>query len=136
MPTKLRSIRDRFGFQPAIQGEVIGPGVQGNKYGLQRVDLRVFNVLDIAAFQLVDREMFLKVLEAAGLIGVPQLGALVLNHTVDELVELSIGTSVLQANVQREGIVLRPSIERFDQDVGGRLSFKVINPKFLLKFDE
>ena len=66
----------------------------------------------------------------------PQLGTLVLNHTVDELVAFSEGTSVLNPQVQREGVVLRPLAEEYDEDIGGRLSFKAINPKFLLKYDE
>ena len=67
---------------------------------------------------------------------VPQLGTVVLNHAVDELVTFSEGPSVLNPKVQREGVVLRPLAEEYDEDVGGRLSFKVINPKFLLKYDE
>ena len=67
---------------------------------------------------------------------VPQLGTLVLNHTVDELVTLAEGTSVLNPKAQREGVVLRPFAEEHDDDIGGRLSFKAINPKFLLKYDE
>ena len=31
---------------------------------------------------------------------------------------------------------LRPLVEEHDEDIGGRLSFKAINPKFLLKYDE
>jgi hypothetical protein len=42
----------------------------------------------------------------------------------------------LNPKTQREGLVFRPAVERQDPDVGGRLSFKVINPQFLLKFDE
>jgi hypothetical protein len=64
------------------------------------------------------------------------LGTLVLNHSVDELVAFAAGVSVLNGQVQREGVVLRPLVEEHDEDVGGRLSFKVINPKFLLKYDE
>ena len=71
-----------------------------------------------------------------GLEPVPQLGTLVLNHTVDELVAFSEGASVLNPKVQREGVVLRPLVEEYDEDIGGRLSFKAINPKFLLKYDE
>lgn len=33
-------------------------------------------------------------------------------------------------------IVLRPLVEEYDEEIGGRLSFKPINPKFLLKYDE
>ena len=35
---KLRAARDRLGFDLAIQAEVIGPGIQKNKYGLPAVD--------------------------------------------------------------------------------------------------
>jgi hypothetical protein len=45
-------------------------------------------------------------------------------------------TSILNPKVQRERIVLRPPSEEFDEDVGGRLRFKVINPKFLLKYED
>ena len=52
-----------------------------------------------------------------------------LGSTVQELVELSKGKSVL-ANIPREGIVIR-CIENGKK----LLSFKVINPDFLLKYD-
>jgi RNA ligase (TIGR02306 family) len=136
LEAQLRELRDRCGFQPAIQGELIGPGIQKNKYGLKSVELHLFNLLNLDESRLVDHEQAVVLLREAGFIGVPQLGTLVLNHTVDELVQFSIGTSVLNSKVQREGVVLRPPVEEFDVDVGGRLSFKVINPQFLLKFDE
>ncbi len=133
---RLAAIRDRHGFSPAVQGEVIGPGVQGNKYALAAHDLRVFNVLNLDTGGLVDSPTATVLLAEVGLTPVPALGEIVLNHTVDELVALSVGTSVLNPKAQREGIVLRPLAEEFDPDVGGRLSFKAINPQFLLKYDE
>ncbi|MBY0528273.1 MAG: RNA ligase (ATP) [Gemmataceae bacterium] len=133
---KLRAVQERRGFQPAIQAEVIGPGIQRNKYALKEVTLRVFNVMDLDAYRLVDHAAMLDVLHELELEGVPQLGTLVLGHTVDALVAFAEGVSVLNPNVQREGVVLRPLAEEHDEDVGGRLSFKVINPKFLLKYDE
>ncbi|HJZ54930.1 MAG TPA: hypothetical protein VKE74_08215 [Gemmataceae bacterium] len=33
-------------------------------------------------------------------------------------------------------IVLRPLVEECDEGIGGRLSFKAINPKSLMKSDE
>lgn len=132
---RLRALSAARGHEVAIQGEVIGPGVQRNKYGLQEVTLRVFNVFDVTAYRFLDHsDMFAAVAEM-GLETVPQLGTVVLNHTVDELVALSEGTSVLNAKAQREGIVLRPLAEVEDPYLG-RLSFKAINPKFLLKYDE
>ena len=133
---KLRAVRDLLGFDAAIQAEVIGPGIQKNKYGLPAVALRVFNVLNVDAYRLLDHAEMLAFLGEAGLESVPQLGTLELNHTVDELVAYSEGASVLNPKVQREGVVLRPLAEEYDEDIGGRLSFKAINPKFLLKYDE
>ena len=55
-----------------------------------------------------------------------------LNHTVDALVNYAKGKSVLNQATIREGVVIRPLIERKDPTLG-RWSFKVINPEFLLK---
>ena len=133
---KLRAARDRLGFDIALQAEVIGPGIQKNKYALKEASLRFFNAFDIATHRYLDHTDTVALLAEMGLESVPQLGTLVLNHTVDELVAFSEGTSVLNPNVQREGIVLRPLAEEYDADIGDRLSFKAINPKFLLKYDE
>jgi RNA ligase (TIGR02306 family) len=133
---RLRAARDRQGFDLAVQAELIGPGIQKNKYELREVSIRVFSVLNIGTCALLDHAASLDVIRELGLEPVPQLGTLVLNHTVDELVAFAEGTSVLNPKAQREGVVLRPFAEEYDPDIGGRLSFKVINPKFLLKYDE
>lgn len=133
---KLRAARGRLGFDLAVQGEVVGPGVQKNKYALAAVTLRVFSVLNVDSGKLLDHAESLALLSELELEAVPQLGTLVLDHTVDQLVALAEGTSALNPKVQREGVVLRPPAEEYDEDIGGRLSFKAINPKFLLKYDE
>lgn len=133
---KLRQMCEQFGHDIAIQGEVIGPGIQQNKYDLNAATLRVFNLLNVDSYGLLEHSTMIEALTSMQLEGVPQLGTLVLNHTVDELVAYSEGVSVLNPSAQREGIVLRPLAEEHDEDLGGRLSFKVINPKFLLKYDE
>ena len=53
-----------------------------------------------------------------------------LGSTVQDLVEFSKGKSVINPNIEREGVVIR-CIENGNKI----LSFKVINPEFLLKFD-
>src|SRR5688572_23162872 len=133
---KLRAARDRFGFDLAIQAEVIGPGIQKNKYALPAATLRVFNAINVDAYQLLDHSQKLALLAEMRIESVPQLETLVLDHTVDQLVAYAEGASVLNPKIQREGVVLRPLSEEYDEEIGGRLSFKVINPKFLLKFDE
>ena len=133
---KLREARERLGFDLAIQAEVIGPGIQKNKYALPAVTLRVFNVLNVETYKLLDHAESLALLAEMRLEPVPQLGTIVLDHNVDQLVAFSEGTSLLNPKIQREGVVLRPLTEEYDEDIGGRLSFKAINPKFLLKYDE
>jgi RNA ligase (TIGR02306 family) len=135
LEAKLRALGAARGHEVAVQGEVIGPGVQQNKYGLKELALRVFNVFDVSGYRFFNRADMLAAVAEMGLEAVPQLGTVVLNHTVDELVALSEGLSVLNARSQREGIVLRPLVE-VEDDYLGRLSFKAINPKFLLKYDE
>jgi RNA ligase (TIGR02306 family) len=133
---RMRAARERLGFDLGIQAEMIGPGIQSNKYALPAVTLRVFNVLNLDTYRLLDHSAALEQLAELQLESVPQLGTVVLSHSVDELVAFSEGTSVLNPRVQREGVVLRPLVEEHDEDIGGRLSFKAINPKFLLKYDE
>lgn len=129
-------LRDKYGFDPAIQGEVIGPGIQGNKYGLREIELRVFNLFDIMAGRLIDNDRALELLRVFRLQAVPQLDPITLGHGVDDLIRMSEGVSVLNPKVQREGIVLRPNAEEFEPELAGRLSFKAINPQFLLKYDD
>ena len=133
---KLAMLAQRLGHEVAVQGEVIGPGVQANKLRLAGHELRVFSLLNAETARLVDHDIALDALDAVGLLRVPELAPLTLNHSVDDLVALSASTSVLNSAVQREGIVLRPFTEVDEPRLGGRLSFKAINPQFLLKYDE
>lgn len=116
-----------FGFDVAVQGEVVGPGIQGNKYKLKERGLYVFNLIDLRD----GAHLPVHTVEQFGFSTVPQLGTIELNHAIDELVVMSYGKSVLNPYTEREGIVMRTADAN-----GGRLSFKVINPNFLLKYDE
>jgi hypothetical protein len=56
---KRRQARERLGHDLALQAEVIGPGVQKNKYALPAIPLRVFNVLNVDAYRLLDHQAML-----------------------------------------------------------------------------
>jgi hypothetical protein len=119
----------------ALQGELIGPDIQKNKYGLKVPEYRVFNIWMIDERKYLDVREMMDICHHLGILTVPILNDnLVLNHTIDELVKRSKGYSVL-AKVKREGIVLRPYE---DCNVGscGMVSFKCINPEFLLEHGE
>ena len=61
-----------------------------------------------------------------------------LESDIDSIVEMSRGKTVL-LDVPREGIVIRPKKDIYDNQiegmVGNRISFKAINPDFLIKND-
>ena len=131
---KMREIASRMtggdenGWNFAIQGELIGPGIQGNRYALPEATFRLFNAID------VDGEMprlpwrFLR--DLSGVIpSLPMVPVLDkhfwLPPTVDDLIAMADGPSVLNAQTKREGFVVRSH--------DGELSFKVISNAFLLK---
>lgn len=134
---RLRAVVDGLGHDLAIQGEVIGPRIQGNKYKLKKPELRVFNLFNVSESKYLGLLDFATItIDALGLETVPiVIPHLELNHTVDELLELAKGNSVLNPSVRREGLVWRPLVEMDDPDLG-RLSFKTINNDFLIKYGD
>ena len=111
----------------AIQGECVASNVQGNKYGVAKPDLYVFNVIlptgrlgSIGAKVVCD--------DVLGLKFVPIIDPeYVLPDTVQEVLEYAHGQSAI-GDTLREGIVFR------SQD--GKQSFKAVDPLFLIKYDE
>lgn len=118
----------------AIQGELIGPGIQGNKYRSAVHRLYLFGVYDIDAGRYLDIDDALLIAAALGLDWCPMLGRFTLDHTIDQLEAMSGGKSKL-GSTEREGIVVRAVKESGDPDTG-RASFKVISKVFLLRFED
>ena len=62
-----------------------------------------------------------------------------LDNDIDAIVDMAKGMSQLNCCVNREGIVIRPCGPIYDSEiegmVGNRISFKAINPDFLIKND-
>lgn len=118
----------------AVQGEIVGPKVQGNWYELAELDFYVFNVFDINNHRYLSDAEARKATAMLGLKHVPQKGTLTIGSTttVDSLVANVSGMrSALNPNKLVEGIVVRPLVENTDIELG-RLSFKIINPEYLL----
>lgn len=118
----------------ALQGEIIGEGIQSNKYKLKGQDFYVFNIFDINNYRYLDFDEFMQLASLLNLKTVPILNKeFILTDNIDELVELAKGYSVLNKQTKREGIVIRPLVE-IDDPKFGRISFKSINPEFLIKY--
>jgi RNA ligase (TIGR02306 family) len=119
----------------SLQGELVGPGIQNNKLKLKEVTLYFFNILDITEDRFLNLDEVIEALAEMDLKMVPVIERIVLNHTIDELVEVATHKSIINPSVEAEGDVWRPVVENTDPDIG-RLSFKAINPKFLLKHED
>jgi hypothetical protein len=118
-----------------VQGECVGQKIQKNKYGLEEQDFFVFNVIDNGTkYTLGQMKVFCL---QNGFKTVPIINESwtfnncdrPVSEIIKELVTMSIDKSVLNKDIWREGIVLRL---KEDPNV----SFKVINPEFLLKYSE
>lgn len=116
----------------ALQGEVVGPGIQKNPLGLADKDLLVFSLYDTRAGRyLADGELRAFCLEH-GLEPVPlAFEGEAFDETVDSLLQKAEGLYPGTSN-QREGIVVRPRDELRSEVLAGRLSFKAISNAYLL----
>lgn len=113
-----------FRFDCAIQGEIIGGKIQGNKYRIDCPELHVFNFWDLESNSRLFEPEFVDLVQKQ-INWVPILEKRNLYFlTLDEILNIAVGKSQLY-DTEREGIVCRSA----DQT----LSFKVISNKFLLK---
>ena len=124
--------RDLDGFVPegfAVQGELVGPGIQGNKYGLDAPDFFVFDVWDIKESRYLtpaDRRLFC---EKLGFNHAPVLEtSFRASSDVASLLAMADGQSKIGSKPAREGLVFK--------NIASEDSFKVISNKWLLKNEE
>jgi RNA ligase (TIGR02306 family) len=111
----------------SLQGELIGEGIQGNPYKIKGQTVKFFTGFDIDTQRRIHFVKFVIIIQTLGLEYVPVLNDKLnfeLPDSVDELLLLSEGKSVLNSETEREGIVVRT--------LDGDISFKVISNKFLL----
>jgi len=128
---KLRKLGDY-----ALQGELIGENVQGNKLLIKGTKVLFFSVYNIKEAKYLSYKEFIAFCKELGVETVPILEEnFKLLRTVDKMVEYATAKSVPNKNVWQEGIVVRPLEEAQDEELG-RLSFKVVNPEFLLEYGE
>ena len=110
----------------AIQGELIGPCIQGNIYKLISHHFKVFDVYDIQEGYYLLPEERKAFVDAIGLKHVPVLGThLLVDPDIDSILLTAEGASALNPNQEREGVVYKSMNSQF--------SFKAISNKYLLK---
>jgi RNA ligase (TIGR02306 family) len=119
----------------ALQGEIVGPGVQKNPLGLSEVQLFIFNVYDMTQAKRLDYAAMRAFLEPVNLSVVETLErGESFAYSQEELLRLAEGKYARTKN-EREGIVIRPQAEVYSSTLGGPLSFKAISNRYLLAED-
>ena len=109
----------------AVQGEIIGEGIQGNPYQRIGQTVRIFNGFDIDKYDYLSLSELIDLVKVLGVKTVPILDLdFTLPETIDELLLNAEGKSILNIKTEREGLVIR-SHDR-------KISFKTISNKFLL----
>lgn len=114
----------------AVQGELVGPGIQSNRYGLKEPTVFVFNIYDIDALAYLDKAEMEAICGQLDLPIVPPLGQMTIPKTMDEMLQLAEGKSQLNPQAEREGLVW------VFGSGGDRISFKTISNKFLAKYGD
>ena len=123
-----------------IQGEMAGPGIQGNRMGFKAVDLYLFNLYDIDTGKYLSHNELSVFAKKHGLKVVPTVyrldfGGVVGPRDVNHL--LNIANNLNYDNgTPAEGIVWRSACETHSDVLKGRMSFKTISNRFLEKYKE
>lgn len=110
----------------AIQGELIGPSIQGNIYKLSKCEFRVFDVYDITDGEYLFPFNRRNLIERMCLKHVP-----LVNHkwlppnSIDGILDAAEGKATLNPKQEREGIVLKAN--------DGSMTFKAISNRYLMK---
>lgn len=118
------SLKDILPEGMAVQGEIVGPGIQGNRGKYKEVQLKLFHVFDINKQRYIDwyaEGMFFE-LPLIRVIN-PELSTEGFENIQQYLALSDLGKNI-------EGVVLA----RFDPQLPfGKESFKIINNNYLLK---
>lgn len=113
----------------ALQGELIGPGIQKNPYELSETDFYVFDIYDIVQQRYLNPNERRALCSILDIKHVPVYADYETDSrtTVAELLQFAEGQSILNPKAQREGLVFKNIINNE--------SFKAISNAWLLKND-
>lgn len=107
----------------ALQGELIGPGIQDNPEGLGRTDIFIFDIYDIDQGAYLTPDTRQRAVLALGLRHAPAVRILPYQFSnIDDMLKMATGPSMISN--QREGLVFKHN--------DGNFSFKVLNNDYLL----
>ncbi len=121
-----------------IQGEIAGQGIQKNRLGLKDVQLFVYNIWDRNINRYVDFDKFRSLCDKWKIQTVPidETGDC-FSYTFEDMLNKADGFYNKDLNLPREGIVIRPQMEKYSRVLKfARLSFKVVSNAYLLRYGD
>jgi len=133
IPARLKAYCEKNDRQLALQGECMGPGIQGNREQLEEHQFYCFRIWDIDNQNFLDDADFLEITSALGVTTVPQ-GDIVYFFKEYESIKEALA-SADHASITHpiaEGDVYKSTVKVN----GSTVHFKVINNKYLLKSED
>lgn len=134
--SKLQQILRDYGQNIALQGELMGPGIQKNREGFKATKLFVFDIYDIAAGDYVDPETRAGIMRDLVKLGLD-------SNMVQHVPILAVGvtladqgitnTAELLADAEGPSLVHPVREGKVYKRMDGKFSFKAISNAFLLK---
>jgi RNA ligase (TIGR02306 family) len=122
---KLRSVKRNI----ALQGELVGPGIEGNRYKLNKQTIFYFSIFDIDRYKYLQFEEFRLMIAILELPIVPIIEySYTMPDSIDDILNVGNGISVLNENTLREGLVFRAINEQ------KHISFKVLSNAYIIKY--
>ena len=115
-----------LGYDVAVQGELIGPGIQDNIYKLNRHEFYLFDIQFVGAMEYQEPIVRRIVATGLGIKHVPVIEIAALAGNMQEVIAMADGKSAINPAVNREGIVFKANSEN-------RFSFKAISNAYLVK---
>lgn len=124
----IKNALNNIPFNCAIQGEIVGPGIQENMYQLHKPTFFIFNIYNIDKKQYISFEEMKRYCAENNLNTVPYISTTTLtnDHTITNLLNTADGISSLNEKVYREGLVYR-GVNNLN------ICFKTISNTWLLK---
>lgn len=127
---QLEEILKKNGKNLAVQGEVIGPGIQKNRLKLSKITLMVFTIFDIDSYSRYNYKELVEFCKTNTLQTVPIVNdSWKFEGKMEDIIAMADGKSLISKNANREGLVFRALDDN-------QISFKALSNKYLLKNEE
>lgn len=127
---RLKEHYETHGKKIALQGELVGPGIQKNRLGLDQKRIFFFGVFDIDTYSKMDPSQSKTVVQEMGLEFVPVIEEqYIIDQDARSLLDIADGKSKINPERKREGLVMR-----CNQDP--KVIFKLISNDWLIKNED